>query len=385
MILTNVEYSEFEGKPDAWSLSDFCLGKINLFVGKNATGKTRINNIISGLADLASGNSLAVFDSANYRFKYSEGGTIYQYTLAISEKEVLCEEFNEDGNPRLDRNGDGSCNLYFENEKKNIKIQIPDKKQIAVFSRRDPIQHPFLEKIFGWANGVKFYRFGSSLGKNYSIDINTAQTLSPQTINPKNTEIPVALFALGCEKFQGEFRERIISSMQEIGFNISDISIAPYRYSRLNSPEGIPLLLLHVMERGIEAPISQKELSQGMFRSLSLIIQLTFNVLGKTASTILIDDIGEGLDFDRSSRLIKLLIETVEKNDNIQLIMSTNDRFVMNAVPLEYWQVIQRKGGECQVFNYKNSKEKFDEFEYMGLNNFDFLATDYLNSEWEKI
>ena len=69
----------------------------------------------------------------------------------------------------------------------------------------------------------------------------------------------------------------------------------------------------------------------------------------------------------------------------IQLIMSTNDHYVMNNVPLEYWQVIQRKGGECRVFNYQNSKEKFDEFEYMGLNNFDFLATDYLNSKWEKI
>jgi hypothetical protein len=53
----------------------------------------------------------------------------------------------------------------------------------------------------------------------------------------------------------------------------------------------------------------------------------------KTPATILIDDIGEGLDFDRSSRLIKLLIEIAEKNENIRLIMSTNDRFVMNAVP----------------------------------------------------
>jgi hypothetical protein len=60
------------------------------------------------------------------------------------------------------------------------------------------------------------------------------------------------------------------------------------------------------------------------------------------------------------------------------------DRFVMNNVPLEYWQVIQRNNGECRVFNYKNSREKFDEFKYMGLNNFDFLATDYINSEWKK-
>jgi AAA15 family ATPase/GTPase len=125
-------------------------------------------------------------------------------------------------------------------------------------------------------------------------------------------------------------------------------------------------------------------MSQGLFRALSLILQITYNTLKKISTTILIDDIGEGLDFDRSSRLIKLLIEIAEKNDNIQFIMSTNDRYVMNNVPLEYWQLIQRKGGECRVFNYQNSKEKFDEFKYTGLNNFDFLATDYINSEWEK-
>jgi hypothetical protein len=73
-----------------------------------------------------------------------------------------------------------------------------------------------------------------------------------------------------------------------------------------------------------------------------------------------------------------------ETND-IQLIMSTNDRFVMNNVPLKYWQVIQRNGGECTVFNKRNSKEKFDDFEYTGLNNFDFLATDFINSEWKPL
>jgi hypothetical protein len=142
--------------------------------------------------------------------------------------------------------------------------------------------------------------------------------------------------------------------------------------------------MIYLSEKDSGAVVWQPNISQGMFRALSLIIQITYNILKNLPTTILIDDIGEGLDFDRSSRLIKLLVEIAEKNENIQLIMSTNDRFVMNAVPLQYWQVIQRNGGECQVFNYQNSKEKFDEFEYMGLNNFDFLATDYLNSEWEK-
>jgi energy-coupling factor transporter ATP-binding protein EcfA2 len=383
MILTDVGYFEFKDRPDTWSLCDFSLGNINLFVGKNSTGKTRINNIISGLAEFASGVRQANFDSANYDFKYSDGSSLYQYILNISGQEVEHEKFIENGTLRLERERDGMCCIFFEKEDNYITIKIPDKRQIAVFSRRDTIQHPFLEKIFSWASELIFYKFASSLGREVAIDLNIAQSLSLQSVNLRDTQIPVTLFVLGEKIFSTEFKTKVIFYMREIGFNINDVSIYPDRYSRFKSHNGTSILLLHITEDGIKAPISQQDMSQGMFRSLSLLIQITFNILNKTVSTVIIDDIGEGLDFDRSTKLIKLLMN-MAKTNNIQLIMSTNDRFVMNAVPLEYWQVIQRKGSQCRVFNYKNSKEKFDEFEYTGLNNFDFLATDYINSEWEK-
>jgi hypothetical protein len=53
----------------------------------------------------------------------------------------------------------------------------------------------------------------------------------------------------------------------------------------------------------------------------------------------------------------------------------------MNAVPLEAWSVLQRRGNVCVVRNYANSRTVFDEFKYTGLNNFDFFATDYLTEE----
>lgn len=139
------------------------------------------------------------------------------------------------------------------------------------------------------------------------------------------------------------------------------------------------------VKKNINTDIYQHNMSQGMFRALSLIIQITYNTLKKLSTTILIDDIGEGLDFERSSKIITLLVDLAEKDNNIQLIMSTNDRFVMNNVQLEYWQIIQRDGGQCKVSNCHNAKDKFDEFQYTGLNNFDFLATDFINSTWESI
>jgi AAA15 family ATPase/GTPase len=117
-----------------------------------------------------------------------------------------------------------------------------------------------------------------------------------------------------------------------------------------------------------------------MFRALSILICVDYAVLASRPSCILIDDIGEGLDFDRSCSLIRVLVDRA-KSSEIQLVMTTNDRFVMNTVPLENWSVIQRRGGDCNVRNYRNAQKEFDEFKFTGLNNFDFLALDYLGAE----
>ncbi|MFN9559549.1 MAG: hypothetical protein ACK55G_12105 [Dolichospermum sp.] len=135
---------------------------------------------------------------------------------------------------------------------------------------------------------------------------------------------------------------------------------------------------LYVQESDLKHQTEQGLISQGMFRALSLIIQVNYSLLAKKPSCILIDDIGEGLDFERSSEMIKLLISKAEaENGLVQLIMTTNDRFIMNGVPLEYWSVIERQAGLAKLHNIHNSKEIFDDFKFTGLNNFDFFATQF--------
>jgi len=136
---------------------------------------------------------------------------------------------------------------------------------------------------------------------------------------------------------------------------------------------------LKVKEKDLDGNTGHLEMSQGMFRALSLLCHINYACISDTYKCVLLDDIGEGLDFDRSKKLIKLIIEKAKKN-NFQLIMTSNDRFVMNSVPLKYWNVLLRKRNSCKVLNYKNSKPIFDEFEFTGLNNFDFFS----NRFWEE-
>jgi len=369
MLLKNFKYSEFENDVRFWVINSFELEKINLFTAKNATGKTRTIDAIYWL-------SLLIMDQgfkshANFTVDFLDESDNYHYFLKIENMKVIYEKLVCNDKTLLSRDESGKGKIYTA-QIGDIEFQSPENK--LAISRRDKIQYPYLEKIHLWANNFHHYSFGTSMKQEYGKAID-----DKQTVLHENSDNSVEIFAIGENKFDKEFKESILSSMNSIGYEINIIDIQGHLYS--DTHVRFEDYTLYVSEKENDTIIYQSHMSQGMFRALSIIIHLTYHTMMKTQTTILIDDIGEGLDFERSTKLIKLLIELAEKNDNIQLIMSTNDRFVMNNVPLEYWQVIQRKGGECHIYNYHNSKDIFDEFAYTGLNNFDFLATDFLNPE----
>jgi predicted ATPase len=173
--------------------------------------------------------------------------------------------------------------------------------------------------------------------------------------------------------------------MSDVGYPVEELGVKPPISFNVviesiggNKAFNKEIFGLYVKEKNLNSITDQFEMSQGMFRALSVIIHVTYSEMISHPSCILIDDIGEGLDFDRSSALIDLLIKRAHAS-RIQLIMSTNDRFIMNKVPLKTWTVLQRAGSHIRGYNYKNSKILFDQFEITGLNNFDFFSMDFVN------
>jgi predicted ATPase len=388
MFLKNIEYSEFVGNARAWSLKGLSLEKVNLLVGKNATGKTNSLNKIWWLGNMLAGLQPQLLVSGSYNVEFEDEEKKYRYVLDVFQNKVQQEKLSINDDQMFGRDNNGEGTIVAKQYKEPMRFKLSP-NQLVVLSKRDAMQHEYLEKIFSWADGLRFYEFGTPLGKNTFLMTNNTNNI---IVNPRDADSVVGLFMKGEHDYSQDFRKKIIGYMQTIGYDLSNAgaSADPNLLQQIMPggigpmpPNSLPFMI-YAGEKNSSMPVTQQLMSQGMFRAFSLLTQLTYNILSYSSSTILIDDIGEGLDFDRSTKLIKLLIELAETS-NTQLIMSTNDRFVMNTVPLKYWQVIQRNGGECRVFNYKNSKEKFDEFEYMGLNNFDFLATEFIKSEWEKI
>ncbi len=379
MLLKNIKFCRFKGQKYEWSIEGKPLKKIdgqpvtfqeiNLIVGKNATGKSKTINTIRQLSDLLSGDiklSQLVYDTSFYDLLFDSNGNEIAYYLEFEEGKVKKEILKINGIEKLKRDSKVGA-MYYEKAQKNLEFEMEDDK-LAV-ARVDKIQQPYFESLQNWGKALSHYRFGGQLGKNSFLrDINAIK--EDKEIDLKDSDKVSEIFFRAKNTFGEKFINSIISDMKRISYNICKIEVDTLKFFP------VPAFGLNVQEVDIEDVTDQKEMSQGMFRALSLLVQLNFSLLSKTPSCILIDDIGEGLDYERSKSLIDLIIEKV-KGSPVQVIMTTNDRFIMNNIPLEYWSVIHRVPKKSLFYNYQNSKVVFDDFKFTGLSNFDFLSTEF--------
>lgn len=375
MNLKAIKFCRFSGQKYEWSIEGkpvngaynqwVTFENINLIVGKNATGKSKTVNSIRQLADLLTGKvklSNLVYDTSTYYIEFEDNGESIDYFLDFKNGKVKQEILKIGGIEKFNR---GKGELYYAEIDKFLSFQMEDDK-LAV-TKVDSKQQPFFEPLYNWGKNLNFYDF-KDMGKHlYIRDINAVK--KDDEVDFKEDSNATYTFIVGQHKFSN-FSDIIIKDMNNIGYNISTISPEKIKHTSVN------VIGVVVQENDIDVVTDQREMSQGMFRALSLLIQLNYCLLSNISSCILIDDIGEGLDFDRSKSLIDLIIEKV-KGSSVQLIMTTNDRFVMNKIPLEYWSVIHRIQKKSLFYNYKNSKEVFEEFKYTGLSNFDFLSTEF--------
>lgn len=379
MRLESIEYLEFKDEQYAWKLEELTFKDINLIVGKNATGKSRVLRIIHGIARLIDGSmNPAALPSGRFVAKFGDEKkgvrNEVKYIVDINGGLVTHESLVENNIPKLARKKDGSCSMRFEQADSDITVSIPQ-NLLAIASRRDPIQHIYFEKLIDWAKTVRLYE--TSRTRNDSANIFQGKFDINSVPNIDISDSISLIIKLGRENFNRDFITPVVSDMRKIGYDIADFGLMPR--SGIESPiktSGIEEVIF-IKEVGIEKKLPTNELSSGMFRAFSVIATFHFIRLQKNHGCLIIDDIGEGLDYERSKQLINLIIEQAEKNRYMQIIMTTNDQFVMNNIKLDYWTILKRDKGVIKGFNMDNSKELFEKFEEYGLNNFDFFSNEY--------
>jgi len=375
MYLQSFTFRENAGQNIEWLIDNVSLGEINLVVGKNSSGKTRTLNALSDLVSMLRGKGTSASGPVCYDMLFRNSENLMRYELEYDLDTIKMERLYVGEELVLDRSEGGSGIVKYEATPGAIflEFEIPH-DQLACYAKRDRLQHPFIEIIHGWAISLRRFDFSGDLGKSRYALKSSFEVKEMDWSITTNSLVPLITVA---EEEYPKFRELNLKDMQQIGYELEDFGIIHFseRFSNISEDR----FAVYTTETGLEKQVTQRDMSQGMFRAFSVLVQVNYYILCGHKGFVIIDDIGEGLDFNRAKQLVQVLIAKA-KESGIQLIMSTNDSFIMNAVDIENWAVIMREGHKISLYNYENSKEIFEEFKFTGLNNFDFYASEFFKS-----
>ena len=373
MFLESLDYSQWAESPKEWKIS-LSFSPVTLLVGRNATGKTRTLNVINSLAKLLTHKKR--LDESCFRVRFRNGSERIEYSIEIHDAMVQSEEVRIDNKVMLTRKEDGTGRIHAAEVDDDISFHVVASEP-AVSAKRDLLQHPFLEPLLEWADKTRFYSFSANMGHRALLVVDVERG---RKLDSSDAEQAVGVFRKGEKDYGDEFCLKIQKDMSRLGYPNLDVGIAEVPGISTTPRLPSPLLGFYVQEKELGSVTWQTEMSNGMFRALSLIVHVRYAEFSGSSSCIIIDDVGEGLDFERATALLEMVSKSASAHA-VQLVMATNDRFIMNAVPVESWRGLVRKGRKVLVKSQDTDPELFEEFRLSGLSNFDLFATDFLQSK----
>lgn len=353
MLLKSFKFSSL-----GWTLEPLVFGQSNLIVGKNSSGKSKALEALGQVVTV-----LSQFRSEEGGFNFStelilddeEDGDIYIY-LSIDEKKIVKEVIKVNGQVKIDRD---EHKASFEGED-----VCPPENMMLMHVRRDVRKNKYIEKIIKWSEETVIRSF---------IDRK----------DPTKNE----LFELVL-KFTPQMRLHLVEMANKVGFPLKDFGT--FKDVLLKSKDAASrkaadsIKEIMISEKHVDKIFTLRGLSTGMYRTIVLLILIEQLINLAHPALLAIDDLGEGLDYSRATKVGKLLFEVCAEH-GVQLIATSNEEFMMNIVDISNWNILVRKGEIVKSITSSNCPEEFENFKYMGLNNFDFFTSKFLTRMSSKL
>ena len=122
--------------------------------------------------------------------------------------------------------------------------------------------------------------------------------------------------------------------------------------------------------------------STGLIRVIAILSYLLGMSARKESGLVMIDDLGEGLDYFRSTKLGNMICDYCRRK-KIQLILTTNDSFLMNVIDIDNWIILQREGSVVSSVCAKTHPKMFNKFKKTGLSNYDLFKSTFVRNNLE--
>ena len=336
--LKSFSFLEKENDETRLDISNVNLDNFDLFIGDNAQGKTRIFHMLRFIKDLLTQNRKInsifygkfVFDiEANNKNEQ----TIYEINITPNNETNNYSEKITKGKKILLSTMGEKCLL---NEKTNEPINnffLPNNLP-AISAINDPrfetikfIREFFLRLLFIDAK------------KNNRIHIQP----NASVINPEGTNLASVL--LNWKNNNLDIFQEVINDFKRCFPVIDNIKFAANQLPSMPQAE-----LLALREKEINKDIPQLEWSEGMWRTLCILIlpKTLFNLQGNIypPSLIFIDEVENGLDFKTLGFIVRYL---EDYRHEMQIIISSHSPSISEYIHPKNWQIVKRKGLKIQI------------------------------------
>lgn len=342
---------EFEYTDNIWTLQPIRFNQSNLLVGANSTGKSRTIEAIKSCADFisqsgASHHFFNITDTINCKMKFKDGDTHIVYSFISEEKKIIEE--------RLFLISDNKEEFIVLRDSISSSLNgqkvTPPVDKLLINVRRDEEQYPIFEKIIHWAENTYYIPFSLLKDRTMFEIADNKNNLSDYLLS-----------------FTQEQKERVIQKVKTLNYHITNVNVRKFGEFKLP----------FITEEKVETKLPILSLSTGMVCVIYILVILEYLSAHNMPSCILIDDFCEGLDYERSKQLGKLIFD-YSYEQGTDLIVSSNDSFLMDVVPTDKWIILTREGSVVGNLSQQTHPDLFEDFSFTGLNNFTLFSSNYI-------
>jgi len=348
-----------------WKLTDLQFSKFTIIAGLNSTGKTRTCNVIRNtVKKIIEPMKTLMLGKTHLTFSISENES-YKLTISIEEdidrkRSIKKEELYDVGGTGALFNRD---NLLFDRRviydaisKQHTNYSPPD-DTLTFHVRRDKVSYPYIEEII---NQMRKFHF---------LDSEEPRSVAAIYGGKLPLQLPIEILPSLTPFWFGQIAEDkklgILNDINSLDFPITNIFVKEIIFGGQRIP------MLYFEEKGVKGTYDFLQVSSGMRKIVFLIM---FLHLIEEGSCVLIDNVGDGLDYNRSINILPIIEKIAEDK---QIIISTNNEILLNQTNIENWNILFREGDVVKAYNYENSKEQLMKFANTGLSNYEYFQDKY--------
>ncbi len=352
-----LEYYYRDVEEPGWDFEKLEFGRLNLFVGDTATGKTRLLNTIFNLGRLVAARE---FHSGHWEIKFEASGVVYSWHLETRRsKDRRSGLVVED---QLSRQQDDSVEPIVERDEETFSFQgnrlpklTPSEVSITLLREEDAIR-----PIHRGFASIQRRRFFHDALLKVSIAQPLPSTLIEAIENQKDLEklfraglgLSANLFLL--KEFFPLTYKQVVEQYRSIFPFVQETRIRELSQVKPNIATTANVPLFQIRERGSQTWIALTELSSGMQKVLLILTDL---VILPESGVYIIDEYENSLGINAINFFPEFLLD-LEKE--VQFFITSHHPYIINEIPPSHWYVFHREGMQVLIRHGQELAERFD-------------------------